>query len=397
VLSVAAVAAESKHAKKWLAINRNPYYPGCLLAFPMAEPEDTKEDCSVDKAKREQFVNQVMGYVIGASLSSMIYIGDRVGLFKAMTGAGALRASELATKAGLQERYVREWLSAMAAAGIVEYDATTERFTFPEEHAAVLADENSPSFLAGFFQNTPAMVTVAPRVAEAFVKGGGVPFSEYGPDLVAGIDRSNRAQYQFHLVKRWLPTMPQVIERLQAGGTAADVGCGSGYPSILMAQAFPKSHFYGFDVSDESLARARADAQKKGVADRVEFQRVSATALPANRKFDVITSFDAIHDMVDPRGVLRSIRQALADDGTYFMVEPKAGDTLAENMGPMGAMMYSMSTLHCMTVSLAHGGEGIGTAIGPKKVRELAEAGGFTRVRRLPIEHLAQAFYEIRP
>jgi SAM-dependent methyltransferase len=260
-----------------------------------------------------------------------------------------------------------------------------------------LADDNSPSFLAGFFQNVPAMVNVAPRVAEAFVKGGGVPFSEYGPDLVAGIDRSNRAQYQFHLVKRWLPAMPQVMERLQAGGSAADVGCGSGYPSILMAQAFPQSRFYGFDVSEESLERARADAQRKGVADRVEFQRASATALPNNPKFDVITSFDAIHDMVDPRGVLRSIRQALADDGTYFMVEPKAGDTLAENLGPMGAMLYSMSTLHCMTVSLAHGGEGIGTAIGPTKVRELAEAGGFTRVRRLPIEHLAQAFYEIRP
>jgi len=351
----------------------------------------------VDKAKREQFINQLMGYVTGAALSGMIYVGDRVGLFKAMAGAGPLSITELAAKAGLQERYVREWLSAMAAAGIVEYDAAIERFTFPEEHAAALADENSPSFLAGFFQNTPAMVNVAPRVAEAFVKGGGVPFSEYGPDLVAGIDRSNRAQYQFHLVKRWLSAMPQVMARLQEGGCAADVGCGSGYPSILMAQAFPRSRFYGFDVSEESLERARADAQQKGVADRVEFRRVSAPELPDNPKFDVITSFDTIHDMVDPRGALRAIRRALVDDGTYFMVEPRAGDTLAENMGPMGAMMYSMSTLHCMTVSLAHGGEGIGTAIGPSKVRELAEQAGFTRIRRLPIEHLAQAFYEIRP
>jgi ubiquinone/menaquinone biosynthesis C-methylase UbiE len=357
----------------------------------------TKGEAIMDKSKREQFVGQMMGYITGAALSGMIYIGDRVGLFKAMAGAGSVSVTELATKAGLQERYVREWLSAMAASGIVEYDAATERFTFPEEHAAVLADENSPSFLAGFFQNTPAMIDVAPRVAEAFVKGGGVPFSEYSPDLIAGIDRSNRTQYQFHLVKRWLAAMPQVVTCLQNGGRVADVGCGSGYPSILMAQAFPQSRFYGFDVSDESLERARADAQKKGVADRVEFQRASATALPNNPKFDVITSFDAIHDMVDPRGVLRSIRGALADDGTYFMVEPKAGDTLAENMGPMGAMMYSISTLHCMTVSLAHGGEGIGTAIGPTKIKELAEQAGFSRIRRLPIEHLAQAFYEIRP
>jgi SAM-dependent methyltransferase len=351
----------------------------------------------MDKAKREQFINQLMGYVSGAAVSGMIYIGDRVGLFKAMAGAGPLSVTETAAKAGLQERYVREWLSAMAAAGIVEYDAAAERFTLPEEHAATLADENSPSFLAGFFQNTPAMITVAPRVAEAFVKGGGVPFSEYGPDLVAGIDRSNRSQYQFHLVKRWLPTMPQVMARLQEGGCAADVGCGSGYPSILMAQTFPNSRFYGFDVSEESLARARADAQSKGVSDRVAFRRVSATELPTDMNFDFITSFDAIHDMVDPRGVLRSIRRALADDGAYFMVEPKAGDTLADNLGPMGAMMYSISTLHCMSVSLAHGGEGIGTAISPSKIRELAEQGGFTRVRRLPIEHLAQAFYEIRP
>jgi ubiquinone/menaquinone biosynthesis C-methylase UbiE len=351
----------------------------------------------VDKAKREQFINQAMGYVTGAALSGMIYIGDRVGLFKTMTNAGPLSMDEIAAKSELQPRYVREWLSAMAAAGIVEYDPAVERFTFPEEHAAVLADENSPSFLAGFFQNTPAMVTVAPRIAEAFVKGGGVPFSEYGPDLVAGIDRSNRAQYQHHLVKRWLAAMPDVVTRLETGARAADIGCGSGYPSILMAQAFPRSRFYGFDVSPESLERARVDAQRRGVADRVEFQRVSATALPDDPKFDVITSFDAIHDMVDPRGALRAIRRSLADDGTYFMVEPKAGDTLAENLGPMGAMMYSMSTLHCMTVSLAHGGEGIGTAISPSKVRELAEQAGFTRVRRLPIEHLAQAFYEIRP
>jgi SAM-dependent methyltransferase len=355
-----------------------------------------KEGNFMDKAKREQFINQLMGYVTGASLSGMIYIGDRVGLFKAMAGAGPLSIAETAAKAGLQERYVREWLSAMAAAGIVEYDASTEHFTFPEEHAAVLADENSPSFLAGFFQNTPAMITTAPRVAEAFVKGGGVPFSECGPDVIAGIDRSNRAQYQYHLVKRWLPAMPQVIARLQEGGCAADVGCGSGYPSILMAQAFPRSRFYGFDVSEESLERARADARRRGVADRVEFQRVSATELPDTPKFDLITSFDAIHDMVNPRGALRAIRHALADDGTYFMVEPKAGDTLAENLGPMGAMMYSMSTLHCLTVSLAHGGEGIGTAIGPSKVRELTEQAGFTHCHRLPIEHLAQAFYEIR-
>jgi ubiquinone/menaquinone biosynthesis C-methylase UbiE len=327
----------------------------------------------------------------------MIYIGDRVGLFKAMAGAGPLSVAETATKTGLQERYVREWLSAMAAAGIVEYDTATERFTLPEEHAAVLADENSPSFLAGFFQNTPAMMTTAPRVAEAFIKGGGVPFSECGPDVIAGIDRSNRAQYQYHLVKRWLPTMPEVVARLEAGARVADIGCGSGYPSVLMAQAFPQSRFYGFDVSEESLERARADAQKKGVADRVEFLRISATAIPETPKFDLITSFDTIHDMVNPRGALRAIRRALADDGTYFMVEPKAGDTLAENLNPMGAMMYSMSTLHCLTVSLAHGGEGIGTAIGPRKVRELVEEAGFTRLRRLPIEHLAQAFYEIRP
>jgi len=351
----------------------------------------------MDKAKREQFINQLMGYVTGASLSGMIYVGDRVGLFKALAGAGPLSIAETAAKAGLQERYVREWLSAMAAAGIVTYDAESERFTFPEEHAAVLADENSPSFLGGFFQTTPTMMTVAPRVADAFVKGGGVPFSDYGSDLIAGIDRSNRAQFQHHLVKHWLPAMPEVVARLEAGARAADVGCGSGYPSILMAQAFPRSRFYGFDVSAESLERARADARQKGVADRVEFQRVSATALPETAKFDLITSFDAIHDMVDPRGAVRAIRRTLADDGTYMMVEVRAGETLAENLNPLGAMMYSMSTLHCMTVSLAHGGEGIGTLMGERKARELAEEAGFTRFRRLPIESAFNVFYEIRP
>lgn len=351
----------------------------------------------MDKAKRERFVKQVMDYVTGASLTGMIYIGDRVGLFKALAGAGPLSVTETARKAGLQERYVREWLSAMAAAGVVTYDADSERFTFPEEHAAILADENSPSFLGGFFQTAPAMLTVAPRVADAFAKGGGVPFSDYGGDLVAGIDRSNRAQFQYHLVKRWLPTIPEVIARLETGARVADVGCGSGYPSILMAQAFPRSRFYGFDVSEESLERARADARNKGVAERVEFQRVSATALPETPKFDFITSFDAIHDMVDPRGAVRAIRRALANDGTYMMMEVKGGETLTENLNPLGALMYSMSTLHCLTVSLAHGGEGIGTLMGERKARELAEEAGFTRFRRLPIEHAMNVFYEIRP
>lgn len=359
--------------------------------------EKQREDALMDKAKREQFINQAMGYVTGAAVSGLIYIGDRVGLFKALAGAGPLSAAETARKAGLQERYVREWLSAMAAAGIVTYDADTERFTLPEEHAAVLADESSRSFLGGFFQSTPAMLKVAPRVADAFVKGGGVPFSDYGPDLIAGIDRGNRTQYQYHLVKRWLPAMPQVVARLEAGARVADIGCGSGYPSILMAQAFPRSRFYGFDVSEESLERARADAQRQGVADRVEFQRISATDLPETPKFDFITSFDAIHDMVDPRGAVRAIRRALADDGTYMMVEVKAGDTLTENLNPLGALMYSMSTLHCLTVSLAYDGEGLGTLMGEPKARELAEQAGFTRFRRLPIEHAFNVFYEIRP
>lgn len=351
----------------------------------------------MDKAKREKFLKQLMGYVNGAALSGMIYVGDRVGLFKALAQTGALTSAEVATQTGLQERYVREWLAAMAAAGVVEYDASTERFTFPEEHAALLADENSPSFLGGLVQSTMVMLRVAPRVAESFVNGGGVPFVEYGKEHVAAIDRGNRPQYQFHLVKRWLPAMPDVVARLEAGAEAADIGCGSGYPSILMAQAFPRSRFHGFDVSEESLARARADARDKGVADRVEFHRVSATELPETRKFDFISSFDAIHDMVDPRGALRGIRRALANDGVYMMVEPRSGDTLDENLNAQGALMYSMSTLHCMTVSLAHGGEGIGTAIGPRKIQDLAEQAGFTHVRRLPIDHMAQAFYELRP
>ncbi|MGE0385363.1 MAG: cyclopropane-fatty-acyl-phospholipid synthase family protein [Gammaproteobacteria bacterium] len=351
----------------------------------------------MDKARREQFINRILGHATGAALSGMIYIGDRVGLFKALWRAGPLTSADLAARTGLQERYVREWLSAMAAAEIVEYDPAAETFCFPEEHAAVLADDDSPSLLAGLFQNMPAMLSIAPRVADAFVSGGGVPFSEFGPDMIAGIDRSNRTQYRYHLVKRWLAAMPQVVQSLREGAVAADVGCGSGYPSILMAQAFPNSRFHGFDLSEQSLARARTDAQAQGVADRVQFRCVAATDIPREPKFDVVTSFDAIHDMVDPRGVLRAIRAALKDDGTYFMVEPRAGDTLADNLGQTGAMMYATSTLHCMTVSLAHGGEGIGTAIGPGKVRELADEAGFTRVRQLPIEHPAQAFYELRP
>jgi SAM-dependent methyltransferase len=350
----------------------------------------------MDTAKVEQLATRLMADLGATALTGLLYIGDKVGLFKAMVGAGPLTVAEVAAKSGLQARYVREWLSAMAAGQYIDYDPHTERFTLPDEHAAVLADETSLTFMGGFFQVMVPVLSQAPQVAKAFREGGGVPYSAYGSDLIEGISRNRRVPYFRQLAQEWIPAMPEVLTRLQEGGTAADIGCGCGYAVIAMAKAFPHSRFYGYDLNQESLAIAREHAAAEGAADRTVFAYVSANALPAEPRFDFITSFDSIHDMADPRGALRSIRQALAPGGTYMMMEIAAGDTLADNLNMRGRFFYSVSTLHCLTVSLAHNGEGIGTVMGEAKARELAAEAGFTHFRRLPIDHKINVFYEMK-
>jgi len=282
----------------------------------------------------------------------------------------------------------------MAAARYVEYDAGNKKFFMPPEHAMVLAKEDSPFFFGGFFEGV-VNVAMAPKVADAFRTGKGVPQSEYPAETFEGIERGTAPMYTNSLVSKWLPAMPQVVKALSEGASALDVGCGSGRAVIEMAKAFPGAHISGYDDHPGSIERARANARAAGVGDRVSFEAVDCTRLPAAR-WDFITTFDVVHDSVDPVALLKSIRQALKPAGTYLMLELNVSANLEDNLNPMGRLMYSTSTLYCMTVSLAHGGAGIGAVMGEPKARELCAQAGFTRFRRLPIDDLFSALYEVR-
>ena len=354
---------------------------------------DSKPQLDWDKARK--FLFQLNNDIGAAMLGAMNYLGDRLGLFKAMADAGWISSNELAERTGLSERYIREWLGAVTSAGYVEYDAKERKFMLPAEHAMVLAREESPFFMGGFMEMVVPNVSMAPKIAEAFRNGRGVTQSEYPAETWEAMERASAGMYRNQLVRKWLPTMPQVIEVLKAGGSAADVGCGSGRAVITLATAYPNARVTGFDVHPGSIDRARANAEKAGVGDRVTFEVRDGTKLPENQ-FDFISTFDVVHDSVDPVALLKSIHRALKKDGTYLMLEVNVSPNLEENIGPTGKMMYSMSTLYCMTVSLAHGGAGIGACMGEPKARELVAEAGFTKFRRLPIEDMFSALYEIR-
>ncbi len=350
----------------------------------------------MDREAVREFVLRFMDMVSGAAVLGIIGVGDRTGLFRQLAGQGPLTVEDIAVRTGLQERYLREALASLAAARMVRFDAETKTYELPEEHAVVLADERSPYFLAGWTQMIPALLNAVPGVARAFQHGGGVPYADFGEDMVAGIDRSNSPGTRILLARKWLPAMSDAVPRLERGMRVADVGCGSGTAALTMARAYPNSRVTGYDNDARSIARARAAAEREGLGN-VAFEQVSAEALPVAVPFGLITCFDVVHDMVNPRAVLRRIRQALAPDGAFLMVEPAAGDTLEENLNPHGALLYAMSTLHCMTVSLAHGGEGLGSAWGPRRAEELCRAAGFTQFRRLDVMNPFNAFYEVRP
>jgi 2-polyprenyl-3-methyl-5-hydroxy-6-metoxy-1,4-benzoquinol methylase len=350
----------------------------------------------LDLEKAKQVAQTIIGDVATVVHGALCYIGDRMGLFKAMANAGPLTIEQLAGKAGLSERYVREWLGAMAAAHYVEYDAANDAYLLTPEYAAALADEDSPFFIGGYFQMAQAAVSVAPKVAEAFRNGKGVTQAEYPQSFFEAAERNSRTRYQHKLLRKWIPAMPHVTEVLNGGGIAADVGCGGGRAAIMIAQAFPKARIVGFDVHAESIERARRNAAAVGVADRVTFEAADGSQMPT-RKFDFVSTFDVVHDAVDPAGLMAAIRKSLKDDGTYLVQEVNVSDKVAENIRPMGKMIYSVSTLYCMTTSLAHGGAGIGTAMGEPKARELASQAGFTRFARLPINDDFAVLYELRP
>ncbi len=335
----------------------------------------------LDRKRVQEFARKVFGFYTGGVLTLMIELGYRHGLFEA-AAQGPATSSELAARAGLDERYVREWLGAMATGGVVDYDAATSLFTLPAEHAQCLTGASSRNLAPGS-QTLRMLATRLPKVSDCFSQGGGVPYSEFRPDFTEAMDASWRRIYDGLLIKAFLPLVKGVPERLQQGIRVADVGCGTGHAVNVMAREYPRSTFVGFDLGEDAIARARAEAHAMGLAN-ARFERLDATTLPPDPKFDLITSFDAIHDQRDPAAALRRIAGALATDGVYLMMEPRASSALADNLGqPFAPYLYGISVLHCMTVSLAEGGAGLGTAWGEQVARSMLAEAGFTRVEAL--------------
>ena len=349
---------------------------------------------TIDQAKTEAFVGKVLADTAGLAVTAMSSIGDRLGLFKELAKASATSA-ELATRASVNERYAREWLSAMASAGYLEYDPQTGRFSLPPEHAPVLAQEGGPVFLGGVQQEMVGLVGPIKQLMHAFRFGGGVSYSAYDYSTWEGIERFTNGWFENLLVPVWLPAMPGVQAKLERGALVADVGCGHGRALIKLAQTYPNSRFVGYEAFAPFVAKATENAQAAGVADRVRFQYLDVSeGLP--EQYDVITTFDVVHDAVNPRGLLRAIHEGLKPDGRYVCLEINSSDKLEENVGLLGSFFYSCSVLYCMTTSLAGHGEGLGTVGLPEpKMRELCTEAGFSNVRRVPMENPFNILYEI--
>jgi SAM-dependent methyltransferase len=337
---------------------------------------------NVNESKLNEFMGKALGDMGAAINSALIILGDRLGLYKAMAGAGPMTPAEVAKKTGTLERYVREWLSAQAAGGYVTYDAASQKFTLPDEQALALAIENSPAFIPGAYQIIASLMLDEPKIREAFKTGAGVGWHEHNCNLFEGTERFFRPGYSAHLVSEWIPALEGVEKKLQNGAVVADVGCGYGVSTILMAQAYPKSHFVGFDYHAPSIDWARASALKAGVADRVTFSKVSAKEFPG-KEYDLVAFFDCLHDMGDPVGAAGHVRQSLRSDGTWMIVEPYANDRLEENLNPVGRIYFAASTMICTPASLSQEvGLGLGAQAGEARLKDVVTKGGFSRFRR---------------
>jgi SAM-dependent methyltransferase len=335
----------------------------------------------VNHEKLEQFVGKALGDLGSALTAALVVIGDKVGLYRAMAGAGPMTSQELALKTDTNERCVREWLAAQAAAGYVEYDAATGRYTLPPEQAVALVDEESPACVLGGFQGMTAAMRAESKVADAFRTGKGVGWHEHDPNLFQGTERFFRPGYNANLVNAWIPALEGVRETLEKGARVADVGCGFGASTVIMAKAFPRSQFVGFDYHEPSIVTARERAAAAGVGDRASFAVSSAKDYPGS--YDLVCLFDCLHDMGDPVGAARHVRESLAPGGTWLLVEPFAGDRVEENLHPLGRLFYSVSTLVCTQASLAQEvGAALGAQAGEARLRKIVEEAGFKHFRR---------------
>lgn len=356
------------------------------------------DQAGVDEERVEAFVERALGNLSGAMVTMLSVLGDRLGLFEELAAHGPATPEELASRAGVDARYAAEWLRGLTAAEYLEYERDGGRYALPREHIPTLAEESGPFFLCGGYQMVPPLLAPIERLEAAFRGGGGVSQDQYPAEWWDGMQRFTAGWFENLLLGEWMPALPHIHQRLQEGAVAADVGCGSGRASIAFALAYPNSSFFAFDAFEGQLERARANAEKTGVADRISFELLDASnGLPGS--YDLITTFDVIHDAVDPRGLLRAIRQGTKDDGSYLMLEINSADRHEDNAGPIAALFYGFSVFYCMTTSLAHGGEGLGTCGMPEsKVKELCAEAGFGTVGRAPVEENPfNVLYEARP
>jgi SAM-dependent methyltransferase len=349
---------------------------------------------AIDPGKLNEFVGKAIGD-LGATLgAALVVIGDKLGLYRAMKH-GPVTSAELAKKTDTHERYVREWLAAQAAAGYVSYDPKTGRYFLSEEQAECLTNEESPACVLGGFQAMLAAVKSSPKVMNGFRTGEGVGWHEHDADLFHGTERFFRPGYNANLVGSWIPALEDVVAKLESGATVADIGCGHGASTIILAKAFPKSEFRGFDYHKPSVDAATERAREAGVADRVTFEVASAKDYPGS--YDLVAFFDCLHDMGDPVGAAAHVRQSLGRDGTWMLVEPFANDAVEENLNPIGRVFYSASTLVCCPASLSQEvGAALGAQAGEARMRELTQKAGFTRFRRAT-QTPFNLVYEVRP
>jgi len=331
-------------------------------------------------------LNELLGKAVvdfgGTFHAALVQVGDKLGLSKALAAGGPQTPDELAKRTGTAERYVREWLCNQAAGGYVSYDGQAGKFHLSEEQAFAMADENSPAFLPGMFQAALAAIKAEEQITDRFKTGEGLGWHQHHPDLFVGTERFFRPGYAANLISSWIPALEGVKEKLEQGATVADVGCGLGASTILMAKSYPKSKFLAFDYHDKSIETARQRAKDAGVGDRIEFKVAKAKDYPGEN-YDFVTFFDCLHDMGDPVGAAAHVRGTLRKDGTWMIVEPFAGDKIEDNLHPIGRAFYGASTLICTPASLSQEvGMALGAQAGEQRLREVVSAGGFSRFRR---------------
>lgn len=337
---------------------------------------------AIDQNKLDQAIGKMLQDLGSAASGALVLVGDKLGLYRALAETGPLTSAELAQQTKTSERYVREWLAAQAAAGYLEYHPAADNYTISPEYAMILADEKSPAFMAGGYDVVASMFKDEPKISEAFRSGRGVGWHEHSACLFRGTERFFRAGYAAHLVPEWLPALDGVCAKLERGAHVADVGCGHGASTIVMAAAFPKSQFVGFDYHAPSIERAQVAAREAGVQDNCRFEVADSKKYPG-ADYDLVAFFDCLHDMGDPVGTAKHVRQTLAPDGTWLIVEPFAGESLQDNLNPVGRIFYAASTMVCVPASLSQDvGMALGAQAGENRLRQVVTAGGFSRFRR---------------